>query len=61
MFRTGFVKVVLGKNLNFGKMKMITRLEGRAKVQIHLVANKVNEIIDELNKAEVKEKDEKSS
>lgn len=40
---------------------MITRLEGRAKVQIHLVANKVNEIIDELNKAEVKEKDEKSS
>ena len=44
---------------------MITKLEGREKVQIHLVANKLNEVIEYLNekkmeklKAEEKLKEE---
>ena len=32
---------------------MIKQLEGRDKVQIHLVANKLNELIDYLNKQEI--------
>lgn len=33
---------------------MIEKLEGREKVQVHIVANRVNEIIEILNELELK-------
>jgi len=36
--------------------KMIEKLEGRDKIQPHKIANKVNEVIEILNKLETEEK-----
>ena len=38
---------------------MIFKLEGREKVNVHAVANKVNEIIDELDEIQLNKQGEK--
>lgn len=40
---------------------MITKLEGRDKVQPHLISNKLNEVIDFLNEQEIKQEEAKTN
>lgn len=40
---------------------IILKLEGREKVQAHKIADKVNEIIEELNKQDAENKEDENS